>query len=437
MCGRVASRHSAAALQRVLGVSGSSSGASYRPSYNAGPGTRIPVIRKKSSSPDDSAAAPDSKSHSTRENVLDFMKWGLVPSYTKSPKDGGMPKTQFNLINARSEGLTKSGAFRRLLKSRRCVAVVDGFYEWEKLQGGKKKQPYFIHTGQKPKVAPGSLDPNGIDTQDSKGPDLLRLAALYDVWHSDTGEVVHSVTILTTAATQKFARIHDRMPVVLATPERVEKWLDCESTRFEDCIPLLSPYKENGLSWYKVSEYVGNIRNKKAECMEPLEVVKARRMKNGIGRFFVAKPKISPAKATTTGASESRREMPSIELAAKSTISPSKSKPETIETRADEPIETRAEKRFTTTTTPSATELALETNQGGGMIETSETKGTGLLLLSTKASTHTMGKKRLSPFTKKRSRSGGKLTSPGKMRRIDAFFSRKASSQQSEASVRN
>mmetsp|Transcript_25327 Transcript_25327/g.35305 ORF Transcript_25327/g.35305 Transcript_25327/m.35305 type:complete len:80 (+) Transcript_25327:842-1081(+) len=52
------------------------------------------------------------------------------------------------------------------------------------------------------------------------------------------------------------------MPVVLASQERVKKWLDCD-VPFESCIPLLSPYKENCLSWYKVSEYVGSTRNQK------------------------------------------------------------------------------------------------------------------------------------------------------------------------------
>lgn len=38
--------------------------------------------------------------------------------------------------------------------------------------------------------------------------------------------------------------IHDRMPVVLS-PERARKWLD-HTTRFEELLPFLSPYKENG-----------------------------------------------------------------------------------------------------------------------------------------------------------------------------------------------
>mmetsp|Transcript_24219 Transcript_24219/g.58483 ORF Transcript_24219/g.58483 Transcript_24219/m.58483 type:complete len:354 (-) Transcript_24219:289-1350(-) len=291
MCGRVASRHSVAALQQVLGVAIVTGGGSYRPGYNIGPGRHIPVIRKTSSK--GKGSAPEGEPASA-EKLLHIMKWGLIPSYTKLPKDGKL-RTQFNMINARSEGLTKSAVFRRLLKNQRCVAVLDGFYEWEKLQGGKKKQPYYIHTGERPKVTKGELKTDGVSAE--KNDNLLHLAALYDVWRGESGEEVYSVTILTTAATKEFSRIHDRMPVILSTPERVNKWLDCACVPFEKCIPLLSPFKENKLSWYKVSDYVGSIRNQKGECMEPLEVVMKRRREKGIGRFFKPLPKADETSA--------------------------------------------------------------------------------------------------------------------------------------------
>jgi len=53
--------------------------------------------------------------------------------------------------------------------------------------------------------------------------------------------------------------------VVLSDQQRIDKWLNCENNSFDDCVSLLSPFKKNGLFWYKVSEYVGNIRNKKVK----------------------------------------------------------------------------------------------------------------------------------------------------------------------------
>ena len=64
-------------------------------------------------------------------------RWGLVPSWAKDLKIGNAT------INARSETVATKPAFRSAFKSRRCLIVADGFYEWQKL--GKAKQPYFIH----------------------------------------------------------------------------------------------------------------------------------------------------------------------------------------------------------------------------------------------------------------------------------------------------
>lgn len=68
------------------------------------------------------------------------MKWGLVPSYTKRD----VKPDYFRMFNARSETVAEKSAFRRLVNSKRCVVMLDGFYEWAKDSKGEK-QPYFIH----------------------------------------------------------------------------------------------------------------------------------------------------------------------------------------------------------------------------------------------------------------------------------------------------
>ena len=64
------------------------------------------------------------------------LKWGLIPSWSKDQKIGA------RMINARSETVAQKPAFRAAFKSRRCLVVADGFYEWKK--SGKSKQPYYI-----------------------------------------------------------------------------------------------------------------------------------------------------------------------------------------------------------------------------------------------------------------------------------------------------
>jgi len=115
---------------------------------------------------------------------------------------------------------------------------------------------------------------------------LLYLAALWDIWRSkDSEEKLVTCTILTTESTAEFGGIHDRMPVVLQ-PESVTRWLDTDNFKFDQLRDLLPPYKDNGLSWYEVTDKVNSVKNKSAENIEPLALHKAK----GIGRFFM-KPK--------------------------------------------------------------------------------------------------------------------------------------------------
>ena len=57
-----------------------------------------------------------------REGAM--LRWGLVPSWVKTLKG------PLN-INARSETVAASPAFRSAFKRRRCLIPADGFYEWQ------------------------------------------------------------------------------------------------------------------------------------------------------------------------------------------------------------------------------------------------------------------------------------------------------------------
>ncbi len=127
---------------------------------------------------------------------LSFARFGFVPSFAKSPKEG----TRY--INARAETVQKLSVFRDAFRSRRCLVVVDGFYEWKR--EGKAKQPYLIE------------QPNGKP---------FALAGLWSTWTArETGEVVESCAIITKAATGVVAALHDREPVTLAPPSWA-RWL--------------------------------------------------------------------------------------------------------------------------------------------------------------------------------------------------------------------
>ena len=122
---------------------------------------------------------------------LGTFTWGLVPFWAKAPSIGS------RMINARAESLLDKPAFRRPLERYRCIVPADGFYEWEAVEGSKKKQPWYIHR------ADG---------------DVLAFAGLWSSWRptkgSDEGRQTSS-TIVTTEANEAVRPNHDRMPVVL------------------------------------------------------------------------------------------------------------------------------------------------------------------------------------------------------------------------------
>src|SRR5204863_4191546 len=52
------------------------------------------------------------------------MRWGLIPSWAKDVSIGN------RTLNARSETVTTTPAFRDSILTKRCLIPADGFYEW-------------------------------------------------------------------------------------------------------------------------------------------------------------------------------------------------------------------------------------------------------------------------------------------------------------------
>jgi putative SOS response-associated peptidase YedK len=130
----------------------------------------------------------------------EMLRWGLVPSWSKSPDTG------LKMINARLETVAERPAFRRAFERYRCLIVADGFYEWRPRAGGNRspKQPFHITR------ADG---------------ELFSFAGLWSIWHGEDDSTLRTCTILTTAANSAIASLHDRMPVILQARDE-SAWLD-------------------------------------------------------------------------------------------------------------------------------------------------------------------------------------------------------------------
>ncbi|HZJ09829.1 MAG TPA: SOS response-associated peptidase [Trueperaceae bacterium] len=191
--------------------------------YNIAPTQEVPVVRQR----------PDG----SRE--LSAMRWGLVPHWVKDPLT-----FKANLFNARSESAAEKPSFRDAMRSARCIVPASGFYEWQ--QRGRSKQPYHVVRND---GAPMAIA--GLWATNTRGPQPLT-----------------SCTILTAAANDDVASLHDRMPVILER-EAWALWLDHSETEPDRLEALLAPAAPVLLRIYPVSREVGNARVDKPELCEP------------------------------------------------------------------------------------------------------------------------------------------------------------------------
>ena len=222
MCGRFTLFEADKILSKEFGVSGFSP---LSPRYNIAPSQPIAAVR----------ATPTGKG---RE--IAFLRWGLIPSWSKDPGIGN------RLINARAETAAEKPSFRNAFKRHRCLIPANGFYEWQRQERGK--QPYFIRM------------------HDDK---IFAFAGLWDRWESPDEDVIETCTILTTTANTVLAPIHDRMPVILPQADYAQ-WLDPALKDVDSLSPLLVPFPPEYMLAIPVSSRVNAPSNDDEKCIAPL-----------------------------------------------------------------------------------------------------------------------------------------------------------------------
>jgi len=169
--------------------------------------------------------------------LIRFFQWGLVPFWTKDEAAAERIRTQ--TLNAKAETIHQKPSFRASIMTKRCLVLVDGFYEWR--EEGKRKYPYYI-----------SLTNN----------DAFALAGIWDRWENNrTGEVKDTFSIITTRANSLLERIHNtrkRMPVILRQEDET-KWLekDLDKTAID---ALLEPFDATQMQAHTVSRLISTKR---------------------------------------------------------------------------------------------------------------------------------------------------------------------------------
>lgn len=191
------------------------------PSYNVCPTARVAVATSEGGN-----------------RRLRAMRWGFVPHWYKKPTGGPL------LINARAETIAEKPTFRAACRERRCLIAVDGFYEWERPEGGKPLPWYVARTDHQKMV----------------------FAGIWQDWALDTPEHMTTFAIVTCAANADMQPIHHRLPVILE-PENWALWVGEEG---KGAARLMTPAKDGVINMHRVSQKVNSNRATGAELVKPI-----------------------------------------------------------------------------------------------------------------------------------------------------------------------
>ena len=216
MCGRYSLSTEITVLREIFEFAGPT--INLRPRWNIAPTQDAPIIRLE---------------NGTRRLAL--LRWGLVPYWAEDSSGGS------RMINARGETVAEKPAFKQAYRSRRCLVVADGFYDWP--ETGTDRRPFLFRTRD-------------------GGP--FAFAGLWETWVPRDGGVLETFTIVNCAAGPFMARIHSRTPVVVA-PADVAAWLDPAA----DPKRLIKPPPDDLFTAVRVSTYVNSPAHDDANCFTP------------------------------------------------------------------------------------------------------------------------------------------------------------------------
>jgi len=192
----------------------------------------------------------------TNKNPDEFnlFQWGLIPFWAKDEQKAN--EIHNKTINARGESMFEKPAFRKAAADRRCIIMVDGFFEHHHKQ--KQLVPYYI-----------SLKDNSP----------ISLAGIWEEWENpENGKKVSTMSVVTTKANPLMAGIHNnpklkeaRMPLIL--PEELEsEWLMSIDDKIseEQVKALIQPFDDKLMQAWPVKP----IRGKKTKLQTPDTIAK-------------------------------------------------------------------------------------------------------------------------------------------------------------------
>ncbi|HLF63254.1 MAG TPA: SOS response-associated peptidase [Saprospiraceae bacterium] len=176
--------------------------------------------------------------------LLQMFSWGLIPYFIKDIQ--AAVKIQNSTLNARDNTLLKKPAFKGAALRRRCLVIVDAFYDHHWHNG--KSYPFLIKM---------------------KNDEPFAIGGVWEKWKLEN-QVRYTCAIITTDPNPMMAFIHNepkasetpRMPFIV--PRSLERrWISLDLPE-DEILPLIGPYPEEEMISYTVDRlrgksYAGNV----------------------------------------------------------------------------------------------------------------------------------------------------------------------------------
>jgi putative SOS response-associated peptidase YedK len=180
------------------------------------------------------------------QGKIQMLPWGLIPAWTKNSKDAILSQRKY--LNARDDNVFSSGVWRELMKSKRCIICLHGFYEYHHVDKNTKI-PYLVTL---------------------KDDQPMIMAGLWDHWLDKEHNIERTtITMVTTQANDQMKQIHNnpdvlkrggaRMPLILPLP-LIEKWLNInvvEKADQEELQTIIAPYPAEEMDFKTVGQLAG------------------------------------------------------------------------------------------------------------------------------------------------------------------------------------
>lgn len=235
MCGRYILTQKITAIEKRFNVRAEPD-VKFEANYNIAPGCYAPVITSNDS------------------GKLQLLRFGMCPFWAKK---------NMMLINARAEGdrnkdnsekyngakeIINKPAFRKPIRQQRCLVIADAYIEGSTNEGLNKAHLVFLRN----KVRP------------------FAFAGLWDEWQNpDTKEILHSFSIVTTAANSLIQKIpHLRVPLILQAFQE-KKWLDLK-TPLSYITGMLHPFSVELMNAFPISAEIKDVKNNALAYIQPI-----------------------------------------------------------------------------------------------------------------------------------------------------------------------